>query len=205
MAEFPHDARLNRLKKSRSEHKRIARRHRRRRLAALARGDKSTAGRELKIYRRHREAAQRLQREIEKRRYVLRARKKANWLKRHTHHNRPVKGWPGVVWFDGKMCAAGIAKELQRIRNAGRWKGVLVSGFRTPAYSRSLCYARCGRPSCPGTCAGEKSNHSGRGYGRKGAADLTDFYTFKEEARRLGSWLENHLPYDPVHFSDSGY
>ena len=40
--------------------------------------------------------------------------------------------------------------------------------------------------------------------GRNGAVDLTDFVTFAAECRRLGSWLENALPADLVHFSDLG-
>jgi hypothetical protein len=97
----------------------------------------------------------------------------------------------------------GVGREVLRIRDAGRWSGYIVSGFRTPAYSESLCYGMCGAPSCPGRCAGRNTNHARKG-GRNGAVDLTDYYTFAAECRRLGSWLTNILPNDRVHFSDSG-
>lgn len=130
-----------------------------------------------------------------------RARQKIQWLKKHPPPLDP--DGDGLITIDGKQVAAEVGKELLRIRAAGRWHGYVVSGYRTPAYSQQLCYRICGRPSCPGLCAGTSSNHTRKG-GRNGAADLTDYLTFAYECRRLGSWLENHLPRDLVHFSDSG-
>jgi len=111
---------------------------------------------------------------------------------------------PGVTTFDGRPCAVWLAKILQRVRDEGNWKGGLNSGWRSPAYSTSLCYQRCGAPSCSGTCAGASSNHSGTYYPR-GAVDVSDYYTFGAECRRLGIGIHNGLgAQDPVHFSVAG-
>lgn len=130
-----------------------------------------------------------------------RAEKKLKWLRKHPPPIDPDHD--GLIQIDGKQVATEIGKEVRRIRAAGRWKGYVVSGYRTPAYSESLCYHMCGRPACPGTCAGRNTNHARLG-GRNGAVDVSDYFTFAAECRRLGSWLENHLPHDLVHFSDSG-
>lgn len=109
-----------------------------------------------------------------------------------------------IVTLDGKPCASWIAKRLIAKRNSGAWDGVLVSGYRTPEYSEQLCYNICGRPSCPGLCAGRSSNHccpptyTGREY--EGACDLSLYWQFPE-----GDHLINNLPRDLVHFSNSGY
>lgn len=111
---------------------------------------------------------------------------------------------PNVTRFDGVPCAIWLAKKLQAARNAGRWKGRLVSGWRSPAYSESLCRAMCGAPRCPGRCAGRSSNHSGSVY-PAGAVDVSDYETFAAEAKRLGLGIHNSLgAQDPVHFSVSG-
>lgn len=110
----------------------------------------------------------------------------------------------GTTTIDGRQVANWIAANVLKVRAAGRWKGTVVSGYRSPAYSRSLCYSMCGAPSCPGRCAGEASNHSGDSFPR-GAVDVTDYWTFGAECRRLGLPLTNHLPSDPVHYSNSGY
>jgi len=140
---------------------------------------------------------------IDKTQAVLhrRAENKLEWLRKHKPPLDPDKD--GLITIDGRQVAAQVGSEVLRIRAAGRWKGFIVSGYRTPAYSQQLCYGICGRPSCPGLCAGTSSNHTRKG-GRNGAVDLTDYFTFASECRRLGSWLENHLPRDLVHFSDSG-
>lgn len=131
-------------------------------------------------------------------------RRRAAYKARHALEGFKATVAPGVTKFDGVPCAVWIAKELARIRGAGRWKGKLVSGWRSPAYSRSLCIARCGAPSCPGTCAGASSNHSGSKY-PAGACDVSDYVTFEKEAIRLKSPLINRLDSrDPVHFSVSG-
>ena len=109
----------------------------------------------------------------------------------------------GVVTFDGKPVAAWIAKWLAKSREHG-WKGVVTSGYRTPEYSESLCQNMCGQPSCPGTCAGRTSNHSGKEY-PAGAVDVTDYTNFERIQFEIGSPLRNDLPYDPVHFSTNGH
>jgi hypothetical protein len=135
-----------------------------------------------------------------------RAENKLEWLK---DHPLPPGDFDhdGIIVVDGVPLARGVAKEVLRIRDAGRWKGRCVSGFRTPAHSISLCMGMCGAPSCPGKCAGAASRHAHKPPQqdeRSGAVDLTDFITFAQECARLDSWLENHLPNDLVHFSDIG-
>lgn len=130
-----------------------------------------------------------------------RAEQKLAWLRKHPAPLDP--DGDDLIQIDGKQVAEQVGREVLRIRAGGRWSGYIVSGYRTPAYSQQLCYQICGRPSCPGLCAGTSSNHTRKG-GRNGAVDLTDYLTFAAECRRLGSWLENHLPRDLVHFSDSG-
>ena len=111
-----------------------------------------------------------------------------------------------MVQFDGKPCAAWIAADLRKIREMG-WDGYLLSGYRTPAYSQSLCYSICGAPSCPGRCAGSSSNHSQ--YERPGgAADLDPAHIGQALAllRSIGSPLHNSIgPSDPNHVSATGY
>jgi hypothetical protein len=108
-----------------------------------------------------------------------------------------------LIWIDGTQVAEGVGREVLRIRSAGRWQGRVVSGYRTPVYSERLCFDMCGAPRCPGRCAGRDSNHARKG-GRSGAVDVTDYFTFAAECRRLSSWLTNALPNDRAHFSDSG-
>ena len=147
-------------------------------------------------------ASRRLSERIDHTEKVLRQRaaEKLRWL----HANPPPldPDGDGLIQIDGKQVAAGVGKEVLRVRKAGRWKGRVVSGFRTPAFSTSLCMNMCGAPQCPGRCAGRASRHATKG-GRNGAVDLSDFVTFAAECRRLSSWLENHLPNDLVHFSTS--
>ena len=66
----------------------------------------------------------------------------------------------GVATFDGRPVAAWMQPYLVWARNNG-WKGTLNSGWRDPAHSEELCLQMCGRPSCPGKCAGRSSNHAG--------------------------------------------
>jgi hypothetical protein len=128
-------------------------------------------------------------------------------LKRAWHKRNPpptAADGTDLVTIDGKQVAAGIGAEVLRVRQAGRWKGKVVSGYRDPAYSEKLCRAMCGQPSCPGKCAGRTSNHGQKG-GRAGAVDVDDFDTFRSECARLGSWLKNELSHDRVHFSETGH
>ncbi len=190
----------------------------RQRLAELTRAERFRAGRTAYWQARYRAArdpekkqwylhkyrtSRALGWKIDKTQAVLhrRADNKLKWLRKHPPPIDP--DGDGLIVIDGKQVATEVGKEVLRIRAAGRWGGYIVSGYRTPAYSQQLCYGICGRPSCPGLCAGTSSNHTRKG-GRQGAVDLTDYLTFAAECRRLGSWLENHLPRDLVHFSDSG-
>lgn len=112
---------------------------------------------------------------------------------------------PGVSRFDGKPVAKAAVPLLQWARNNG-WRGQLVSGWRDPKYSQNLCYQMCGRPSCPGRCAGLSSNHVGSIPSRF-AMDVSDYTKFGEVMRRcpLKPDVHNALgARDPVHFSPSG-
>lgn len=133
--------------------------------------------------------------------------------RRAAHKARVARGarQTGVSVYDGVNVAAWMVPYLDWARQRGyrgrRWTGNVRSGYRDPAYSESLCYAMCGRPSCPGKCAGRSSNHSGK---RKpaGALDVTDYVTFGQLMAHcpLSPRLRNDLgPDDPVHFSVSGH
>lgn len=130
----------------------------------------------------------------------------------------------GVAHYDGKPVFAGAVWYLDYARKTGvtvggvhyLWHGTLTSGWRDPVYSRGVCMRKCGRPSCPGTCAGLSSNHVGtkmvlRGPGSKFALDTSDYDRFgfimahiPDEALAGRPRLMNHLPNDRVHFSPSG-
>lgn len=111
---------------------------------------------------------------------------------------------PGVGKFDGIPVAKAAIPILQWCRQNG-WHGHLVSGYRTPAYSESLCFAMCGHPTCPGRCAGRSTNHA---YAQpdRFAVDVSDYVTFRSVVARcpLQPHIHNSLPIDPVHFSPSG-
>lgn len=112
---------------------------------------------------------------------------------------------PGVVRFDGVPCAKWMVPYLEWARRNG-WQGGLVSGWRSPEYSDSLCRAMCGAPSCPGRCAGRASNHSGSSKPR-GAVDVSRYDQFGALMARcpLEPRIFNALGWrDPVHFSTTG-
>lgn len=115
---------------------------------------------------------------------------------------RPPPATGGLTYFDGKRCASWIARGLFAVRASGL-AFALLSGFRDPAYSTSLCYRICEHPSCPGLCAGAGSNHSGIFFPR-GAADCTNGPTVRSRARARGCPLNNHLPRDLPHCSYNG-
>jgi hypothetical protein len=120
------------------------------------------------------------------------------------HARNSAKPRDGVVTFDGKPCAAWIVPYLEWARQHG-WQGYLVSGYRTPEYSQHLCYGLCGRPSCPGICAGTSSNHTK--YAKPGGAvDVSDYLRFAEVIARCPyePRIFNALPRDKVHFSSTG-
>jgi len=110
----------------------------------------------------------------------------------------------GVGYFDGKPVALAAIPILKWCRANG-WHGRLNSGWRDPKYSEHLCYNMCGRPACPGLCAGASSNHSGS-TPSKFAIDVSDYVTFRRVVARcpLKPHIWNNLPRDPVHFSPSG-
>lgn len=142
--------------------------------------------------------------EWRKRRKLASKRRKAR-VKRWKSNRRtaPASSTKGLVYFDGKLTAAWIAKWLVRARLAGI-HFTQTSGFRWPWYSRLLCVRICGRPRCPGLCAGETSNHSGIFYPR-GASDNAPPWGLRAWLARHGAPLTNHLPHDPVHVSASGF
>lgn len=110
----------------------------------------------------------------------------------------------GVGRFDGIPVANVMIPHLQWARANG-WRGVLVSGWRDPRYSQSLCFRMCGRSSCPGMCAGTSSNHVGNTPARF-AGDVTDYIRFGQLMKRCPCQprIFNRLPRDLVHFSPSG-
>jgi hypothetical protein len=112
----------------------------------------------------------------------------------------------GVATFDGRAVAAWIEPHLRWARAQG-WKGTIESGYRTPEHSEQVCMSKCGHPTCPGSCAGRTSNHSGR-VAPAGAVDVTDYPAFAALMKRSPHRprLLNDLPVtDPNHFSATGH
>lgn len=111
----------------------------------------------------------------------------------------------GVTRYDGVPVAKWLVPYLAYARRNG-WKGHLNSGWRSPAYSESLCYRMCGAPTCAGRCAGKGSNHAGSDKPR-GAVDVSDYARFGAIMVRapLSPHIFNALGWrDPVHYSASG-
>lgn len=134
-----------------------------------------------------------------------------NGKKRRAKRRRKVRtnrfrAWlkPGVGTFDGKPVAKTAIPVLLWCREHG-WHGVLVSGFRTAKYSEHLCFEICGRPSCPGRCAGRSTNHTGDNPARF-AVDVSDYVNFGHIVAScpIKPHIHNALPNDLVHFSPSG-
>ncbi|MEJ7824927.1 MAG: hypothetical protein WKF48_05835 [Solirubrobacteraceae bacterium] len=126
---------------------------------------------------------------------------RAKWRKNH----KASKKATGVGRYDGVPVANWLIPYLQWARANG-WRGRLVSGWRDPAYSESLCYRICGAPRCPGRCAGRSSNHAGSAE-PNGAVDVSDYVTFGRVIARcpIRPAIINTLgARDPVHFSVSG-
>lgn len=128
-----------------------------------------------------------------------RVEQRRNWLR----HLKNAKKF-GVGTFDGRPCANVLIPILKWCRANG-WRGTLVSGWRDPDYSEQLCIRMCGRPSCPGLCAGRASNHSGDSPS-KFAGDVSDYLKFAVVVSHcpLKPRIFNALPRDKVHFSPSG-
>ena len=142
--------------------------------------------------------------EAEKRKPQLRKLREA-----HRKMIREMFDGAGTVEIDGEQVPKWIAKDVLKIRKRGNWTGVIVSGFRTPEYSEQLCIAMCGAVSCPGRCAGRATNHACPPTAKcrkpEGAIDVSDYVTFGEECRAIGSVLHNSLgAQDPVHYSAAG-
>jgi hypothetical protein len=147
-----------------------------------------------------------------------RLRKKIKWLQEHEDPVAAADGTSTWTTGDGRkfkvaawMVGAAPGPDgtktnwLLRSKNKG-WDGNLSSGYRSPAYSESLCRAMCGAPSCPGRCAGRSSNHSQTGPPNWGAIDVFPQYVkFGQIQREIGSPLKNELgAQDPVHYSYTG-
>jgi hypothetical protein len=125
--------------------------------------------------------------------------------RRDQHERARQPAGAGATLFEGRRVATWIKPYLDFARRNG-WKGTLTSGFRDPAESEQLCISQCGKPSCPGTCAGRKSNHSGNKK-PKGAIDVSDIATFTRlmESCPLKPRIFNALgAADPEHFSTTG-
>jgi hypothetical protein len=111
---------------------------------------------------------------------------------------------PGVSTFDGRPVATWLRRYLVWAREHG-WRGQLISGWRSPEHSEQLCFEICGRPTCPGRCAGRASNHS-KTQRPHGAVDVSDYARFGELMERIPyrPRIFNALPADPAHFSSTG-
>lgn len=123
---------------------------------------------------------------------------------RREERDKYKKGSVAIVTFDGKACVEDLAYWLDLIRGKGKWSGVLVSGYRTPAYSIQLCMNMCGAPYCPGRCAGASTNHAKTTYPGP-AGDVTDYFRCEDALIDVGSGYFNDLPLDLVHMSRSGH
>lgn len=111
----------------------------------------------------------------------------------------------GTANFDGKTVAA-VAVPYLEFARANGWRGHVTSGWRSPAYSESLCQTMCGAPSCPGRCAGRSSNHSGTSPTHF-AIDVSDETNFGRIMNLPGApqpRIFNNLPSDRIHFSPTG-
>lgn len=193
---------IGKLESERKKHLRQAKRARLRRRRALREGRWKAARSALRTARKNNREAQ----ELRKRVHTLRkARSRANRLARIARHRRKVLGKKGVSWYDGRQVASWMVPYLVWARKHG-WQGRLVSGWRDPNYSQRLCYAMCGRPSCPGRCAGLSSNHVGSSPPH-GAVDVSSYGHFGQLMRQCpySPRLVNRLgSRDPVHYSVSG-
>lgn len=123
----------------------------------------------------------------------------------------PIPGAHYRTWLDGHEVPVWIAEILIAARNAGVWKGVVISGVRSPAYSEELCLNMCGAPTCSGRCAGRASNHAmpptGTGEPFEGAVDVTDYVGLRTYCREHNEPLRGGgevLPADLPHFSHEG-
>jgi hypothetical protein len=128
----------------------------------------------------------------------IRQRKRA---KQNDHHASKTTG---TSLYHGVWVASAAVPILDWCKEHG-WDGWVVSGYRTPAYSESLCYRMCGRPACPGLCAGRATNHAWA-LPNRFAVDVSNYWKFRQVVARcpVRPRIWNNLPRDPVHFSPSG-
>ena len=125
--------------------------------------------------------------------------------KQHKVARKSSASQAGVAKFDDKPVASWLAPHLDWARRHG-WTGTVISGYRTPEHSEAVCREKCGSPTCPGTCAGRGSNHSGK-VQPSGALDVTEHEQFAElmttcpHSPRILNLLGSK---DPNHFSASG-
>lgn len=135
-----------------------------------------------------------------------RAARRRRWQRAHASKPKPpVMKKYGIGTYDGRPVANAAIPYLKWAREHG-WHGRLNSGWRSRAYSQHLCYAMCGRPQCPGRCAGMATNHV-YSQADRFAIDVTDYGTFGNLMQRcpISPRLHNYLgARDPVHFSPSG-
>jgi hypothetical protein len=138
------------------------------------------------------------------------ARKRNQWVQNHKDP-APSPSGSHFSTFDGLTVPTWIAAILAEARKDGV-SFHAISGYRSPAYSTSLCEGICGAPTCPGLCAGALSNHScppsHTGVYPEGAVDVYP------GAPQLEAWCRAHskplygggyaLSSDPNHFSNSG-
>jgi hypothetical protein len=133
------------------------------------------------------------------------AERRADRREAHRRNEYEADRTPHVTRFDGVPVSSELVPYLQWARDDG-WDGLLVSGWRSPAYSESLCYGMCGAPSCAGRCAGRSSRHSQLAL-REAAIDVAHYQDFAARMRRcpIQPPLRNTLgARDPVHFSVAG-
>lgn len=137
---------------------------------------------------------------------VKRGRSRRRDRRKHVRRDR-IKAFlkPGVTTFDGVPVAKCAVPVLKWCREHG-WHGVLVSGWRSAEHSEHLCFVMCGRPSCPGKCAGRATNHTGDSPERF-ALDVSDYVNFGHVVAEcpIKPHVHNALPNDLVHFSPSGH
>lgn len=132
---------------------------------------------------------------------------------RHEHNHPPedkdgVSDWRGhqvAAWMVGERTGPDGSRTnwLQKSVEHG-WDGAVNSGWRSPAESEGLCFTLCSKPSCPGKCGGQSSNHSQVGPPNWGAIDVQDHVRFGEIQHEIGSPLKNALPNDLFHYSFTG-
>jgi len=192
---------IERRERDRKKQLAIAKAARTRRRHALRKRQWAEARSARRVAQRANAQAQRDLRAIHRLRAERKQKNLAARLLRHRRSAGKAADGGQLYWFDGVRVRAEVYPNLVWARKRGRWKGRVMSGYRTPWYSTSLCYGLCGHPSCSGTCAGAGSNHV------RIALDVTDYITFGQEMRvcPVGIRIFNDLPRDGVHFSPNGH